>query len=62
MSCEFYLFEGLGKNSPDRVIVNLDSMRSAQLVNQQSFYVTLSRSREDAQVYTNDAHALRNAV
>jgi hypothetical protein len=46
----------------DRVIVNLDSMRSAQLVNQRSFYVTLSWACEDAQVYSNDAHALRNAV
>lgn len=46
----------------DKVIVNLDSLRSAQLVNRRSFYVTLSRSRDDAQVYTNDAHALRNAV
>jgi conjugative relaxase-like TrwC/TraI family protein len=46
----------------DRVIVNLDSMRSAQLVNQRSFYVTISRAREDARVYTDDAHALRSAV
>ena len=46
----------------DRVIVNLDSMRSAQLVNQRSFYVTISRAREDAQIYTDDARALRNAV
>jgi ATP-dependent exoDNAse (exonuclease V) alpha subunit len=46
----------------DRVTVNLDSMRSAQLVNQRSFYVTISRAREDAQIYTDDARALRNAV
>ena len=46
----------------DRVIVNLDSMRSAQLVNQRSFYVTISRAREDARIYTDDAHTLRNAV
>jgi hypothetical protein len=29
----------------DRVIANLDSMRSQRLVNQRAFYVTLSRSR-----------------
>jgi ATP-dependent exoDNAse (exonuclease V) alpha subunit len=46
----------------DRVIANLDSMRSQRLVNQRAFYVTLSRSRDDAQIYTDDAHALRNAV
>ena len=37
-------------------------MRSAQLVNQRSFYFTISRAREDAQIYTDDARALRNAV
>jgi hypothetical protein len=46
----------------DRVIVNLDSMRSAQLVNQRTFYVTISRAREEVRVYTDDAGALRNAV
>jgi len=46
----------------DRVVVNLDSMRSAHLVNQRSCYVTLSRGREDAHVFTNDAEAVRNAV
>jgi hypothetical protein len=46
----------------DRVIANLDSLRSPQLVNQRSLYVILSRGRDDAQVYTNDADALRNAV
>jgi ATP-dependent exoDNAse (exonuclease V) alpha subunit len=45
----------------ERVIVNLDSMRSAQFVNQRSFYVTIPRAREDA-LYTDDARALRNAV
>jgi ATP-dependent exoDNAse (exonuclease V) alpha subunit len=45
-----------------RVIINLDSMRSAQLLNQRSFYVTLSRGRDDARVYTNDAYMMRNAV
>jgi ATP-dependent exoDNAse (exonuclease V) alpha subunit len=46
----------------DRVIVNLDSLKSAQLVNQRSFYVTISRARREARVYTDDVHALRNAV
>ena len=46
----------------DRVIVNVDSMRSAQLVNRNQFYVSISRARQDAQVYTDDAQALRRAV
>ena len=46
----------------DRVIVNADSMRSAQLVNRRQFYVSISRARHDAHVYTDDAEALRRAV
>ncbi len=46
----------------DRVIVNADSMRSVQLVNRKQFYVSISRARHDAHVYTDDAQALRRAV
>jgi ATP-dependent exoDNAse (exonuclease V) alpha subunit len=46
----------------DRVIVHADSMRSAQLVNRRQFYVSISRARLDAHVYTNDADALLRAV
>jgi ATP-dependent exoDNAse (exonuclease V) alpha subunit len=46
----------------DRVIVNADSMRSAQLVNRRQFYVSISRARHDAHVYTDDAEALGRAV
>jgi len=46
----------------DRVIVNVDSMRSAQLVNRKQLYVSISRARHDARVYTNDAEALRRIV
>ena len=46
----------------DRVIVNVDSMRSAQLVNRRQFYVSISRARHDARIYTDDAEALRRAV
>jgi ATP-dependent exoDNAse (exonuclease V) alpha subunit len=46
----------------DRVIVNADSMRSAQLVNRRQFYVSISRARHDAHVYTDDAEVLRRAV
>jgi ATP-dependent exoDNAse (exonuclease V) alpha subunit len=46
----------------DTVIANLDSMRSARLVNQRALYVILSRARDDAQIYTDDSQALRNAV
>ncbi len=46
----------------DRVIVNVDSMRSAQLVNRKQFYVSISHARQDARVYTDDAQALRRAI
>jgi hypothetical protein len=46
----------------DRVIVNADSMRSSQLVNRRQFYVSISRARHDAHVYTDDAEVLRRAV
>jgi ATP-dependent exoDNAse (exonuclease V) alpha subunit len=37
-------------------------MRSAQLVNRKQFYVSISRARNDARVYTDDTQALRRAV
>jgi ATP-dependent exoDNAse (exonuclease V) alpha subunit len=46
----------------ERVIVNADSIRNAQLVNRKQFYVSISRARNDAQVYTDDLEALRRAV
>jgi conjugative relaxase-like TrwC/TraI family protein len=46
----------------DRVIVNADSMRSAKLVNQKQLYVSISRARHDAQVYTNDLNTLERAA
>jgi conjugative relaxase-like TrwC/TraI family protein len=46
----------------DRVIVNVDSMRSHKLVNQQQFYVSISRARHDVQVFTDDRKTLGRAV
>jgi hypothetical protein len=46
----------------DRVIANVDSMRSAKLVNQPQVYVSISRARHDAQVFTNDLQTLERAV
>jgi len=46
----------------DRVIVNVDSMRSHKLVNQQQFYVSISRARHDAQIFTDDLKTLKRAV
>jgi UvrD-like helicase C-terminal domain len=46
----------------DRVIVNLDTTRSVKLVNQRQFYVSISRARHDARIYTDDATALARAV
>jgi hypothetical protein len=42
----------------DRIIVNVDSMHSAQLVNRKQFYVSMSHAR----VYTDDAEALSRAI
>jgi ATP-dependent exoDNAse (exonuclease V) alpha subunit len=46
----------------DRVIVNIDTTRSVKLVNQRQFYVSISRARHDARIYTDDAQALARAV
>ncbi len=37
-------------------------MRSARLVNREQEYVSVSRARIDARIYTDDAEALRRAV
>jgi len=46
----------------DNVILNLDTMRSDQLVNRQTFYVGGSRGALEAHIYTNDKEALRRAI
>ena len=46
----------------DRVIVNIDTARSAELVNRKQFYVSISRARHGVTVYTDDSAALRHAV
>jgi len=46
----------------DRVIVNVDTMRSDRLVNARQLYVSISRARLDAHLYTNDLPALRRSV
>jgi hypothetical protein len=46
----------------DKVIINDDSMRGARLVNREQEYVSVSRARIDARIYTDDAEALRRAV
>jgi len=40
----------------------MDIMRSDQLVNREQFYVSIRRGRFDAEIYTDDKRALRNAV
>ena len=37
-------------------------MRSARLVNREQEYVSVSRARTDARIYTDDAEVLRRAV
>jgi ATP-dependent exoDNAse (exonuclease V) alpha subunit len=46
----------------DRVIVNIDTQRSTRLVNRRQFYVSLSRARHDARIYTENTEALTRAV
>ena len=46
----------------DRVIVNVDTTRSAQLVNRKQFYVSISRARYAVSIYTDDRERLRQTV
>ena len=46
----------------DRVIANIDTVRSAELVNRKQFYVSISRARHAATIYTDDRLALKRAV
>ena len=46
----------------DRVIVNIDTIRSAELVNRKQFYVSISRARHGVSVYTDDRERLRHVV
>ena len=46
----------------DRVIVNIDTMRSAELVNRKQFYVSISRARHTMTLYTDDRARLDLAV
>jgi ATP-dependent exoDNAse (exonuclease V) alpha subunit len=46
----------------DRVIVNIDTRRSAELVNRKQFYVSISRARHGISVYTDDRERLRQVV
>jgi conjugative relaxase-like TrwC/TraI family protein len=45
-----------------KVLINVDSLRSDQLVNQKQFYVSVSRGINDAHVYTDDIENLRRAI
>ena len=46
----------------DRVIVNIDTMRSAELVNRKQFYVSISRARHGISVYTDDRERLGQVI
>jgi ATP-dependent exoDNAse (exonuclease V) alpha subunit len=43
-------------------LVDRRSRRSAQLVNRKQFYVSISRARYDARLYTDNAEALRRTL
>lgn len=42
----------------DRVLINADTTAHAELLNTQFAYVSVSRARLDAEIYTNDAEGL----
>lgn len=46
----------------DCVIVNVDTMRNDRLVNARQLYVSISRARFDAHLYTNDVQALGRSL
>jgi hypothetical protein len=46
----------------DRVLVNIDSSRSTELVNNRMCYVAISRARLDARIYTDDHERMRRSV
>ena len=46
----------------DRVIANIDTARSAELVNRKQFYVSISRARYAMSLYTDDRARLDSAV
>ena len=46
----------------DRVLVNIDTRQSAQLVNDRTAYVALSRARDEAVIYTDSAQNLRDSL
>ena len=46
----------------DSVIVNIDTTRSRELVNRQQFYVSLSRARHDAVIFTDSRESLPRTI
>jgi ATP-dependent exoDNAse (exonuclease V) alpha subunit len=46
----------------DRVLINIDSTRSRELVNRKQFYVSLSRARHDALIFTDSREAMPRAI
>jgi hypothetical protein len=46
----------------DRVVVNIDTLRSIELVNRKQFYVSISRARDGVTIYTDDREALHHVV
>jgi hypothetical protein len=46
----------------DRAIINIDTTRSVQLVNRKQFYVSISRARQAAAIYTDDRARLLQTV
>jgi len=45
-----------------KVIINIDSTRHAELVNDRQFYVSATRPEWDARIYTDSVQGMRRAV
>ena len=43
----------------DQVVVNIDTIRSVELVNRKQFYVSISRARDGVSIYTDDREVER---
>jgi conjugative relaxase-like TrwC/TraI family protein len=46
----------------DRVIIHVDTSRNKKLLGKEPFYVAISRGRNQAKIFTNDAEALPKAI
>lgn len=61
MDCRLQRVWGKSSSAVDRVLI-AESTASLPAASRQQFYVSASRARESVTIYTDDTHALREAV